>query len=62
MLDTRSPVPEFYEDSYDVAVTELEGVLAGLQSIGVDLETLESRVESLGGPWTPGRMPEWDDE
>ena len=25
-----------------------------------DLGGLERRVEELGGPWTPGRIPQWE--
>ena len=59
LLDTRSPVPGFYEDSYGVAASEFETILTSMRAISRDLEILESRIESLGGPWTPGRTPEW---
>lgn len=60
LLDTRSPVPGFYEDSYGVAASEFETILASMRVVSRDLEILESRIESLGGPWTPGRTPEWN--
>jgi hypothetical protein len=27
--------------------------------IDVDLKALEGKMESLGAPWTPGRVPVW---
>ena len=59
LLDTRTPVPAFYEDSYQAAAREFATALDGLQSISQDLDALEARLESLGAPWTPGRLPEW---
>ncbi|MGB5256508.1 MAG: hypothetical protein WBN44_04580 [Woeseiaceae bacterium] len=59
LLDTRSPVPDFYEDSYENAAREFAAVLTALRSISQDLDALEARLESLGAPWTPGRLPEW---
>lgn len=60
LLETRSEVPGFYEDSYDVAATEFAAVLSGLQAVRRDLDALEARLESLGAPWTPGREPGWN--
>jgi len=59
LLDTRSPVPAFYEDSYENAAREFATALSGLRSISNDLDELEARLESLGVPWTPGRLPDW---
>ena len=59
LLDMRSPIPGQFEESYAVAASEFADVLGELQSIGNDLSAIESRMESLGAPWTPGRTPEW---
>ncbi len=61
LLDTRTPVPAFYEDSYEAAAREFATTLDGLRSVSQDLDALEARLESLGAPWTPGRLPEWHD-
>ncbi|MBT8080603.1 MAG: glycosyl hydrolase [Gammaproteobacteria bacterium] len=61
LLETRSPVPDFYEDSYRIAADEFAAVLPRINAVRGDLEALESRLESLGGPWTPGRPPSWDE-
>ena len=59
LLDTRSPTPGLYEESYAVAASEFDGVLRDLTVLEADLARLEARLESLGAPHTPGRVPEW---
>ena len=59
LLDTRSPVPGQFEDSYAIAAAEFEVALRELRAISSELSALESRMESLGAPWTPGRTPDW---
>jgi hypothetical protein len=56
---TRFPVPEQYETSYEIAAREFSAALARLRDIRDELESVESRLEGLGAPWTPGRLPEW---
>lgn len=47
-------------DSYSIAADEFTPLLARLRSmIQVDLKGIEASLESLGAPWTPGRVPEW---
>ena len=59
LLDTRSPVPGLYEESYAVAASEFEAVLESLKAVSRDLSALEQKLESMGAPWTPGRAPDW---
>ena len=59
LLDTRSPVPGLYEESYAIAAREFETALGDLQIASRDLSALEQRLESMGAPWTPGRKPDW---
>ena len=61
LLDVRSPVPGLYEDSYAVAADEFGGVLADLTAVESDLAALETRLEQMGAPYTPGRIPLWSD-
>lgn len=50
-------------NQYTVAAQEFEGVLAQLrQLIEVDLTKLEKQLEAAGAPWTPGRIPQWQDQ
>jgi len=49
-------------NQYSAASQEFEGVLNQLrQLIEVDLSKLEKQLESAGAPWTPGRIPVWQD-
>ena len=50
-------------NQYNVAAQEFEGVLTQLrQLIEVDLARLEKQLEAAGAPWTPGRIPTWQDQ
>ena len=47
-------------DAYSIAGDEFTPVLARLHSlVDTDLKNIETNMESLGAPWTPGRIPEW---
>ena len=59
LLDTRSPVPGLYEESYAIAASEFETVLSDLRVASQNLSELEQRLEGMGAPWTPGRQPSW---
>ena len=58
-IQSQSPVPGLYEHSYRVAASELAAALAALRSLEGDLRALESTLEGMGAPWTPGRIPDW---
>lgn len=60
LLNVRSDVPGQYESSYAIAASRFAGVLSDLRAINADLEQLESQLENLGAPHTPGRVPEWE--
>ena len=48
------------ERGYKLAADAFGPVLERLrQLIEVDLKALEQDVEAAGGPWTPGRLPDW---
>ncbi|MEO0616679.1 MAG: glycosyl hydrolase [Pseudomonadota bacterium] len=59
MLDVRSDVPAMYEESYEIAASAFRSALADLTQIEADLAALESELEGLGAPHTPGRVPAW---
>ena len=61
LLDVRSDVPGLYEESYSIAAREFAAALASLRSLNDDLVSLERRLESMGAPRTPGRVPEWSE-
>jgi photosystem II stability/assembly factor-like uncharacterized protein len=50
-------------DQYTIAAEEFKPVLAKLRTlVESDLIKLEKAVEATGAPWTPGRLPEWNDQ
>ncbi len=50
-------------DAYTIAADEFAQQLAKLQTlIRVDLAKLERDMEAAGAPWTPGRVPEWQED
>ena len=60
---TSAAATRTFQDDYAAAAAEFAPVLADLrQAIGVDLKALEDQLESLGAPWTPGRLPTWQPE
>ncbi len=50
------------QDSYHQAGEAFTKVLEGLRSLRDDLSDLEEKLEAAGGPWTPGRLPNWEME
>ena len=55
-----SPPTITQQEQYDYAADAFEDALAQLNAINTDLTGLEDRLEELGAPWTPGRMPRWN--
>ena len=50
-------------DAYAIAADEFAQQLAKLRTlIQVDLAKLEKDMEAAGAPWTPGRVPEWQEQ
>jgi photosystem II stability/assembly factor-like uncharacterized protein len=51
------------EEAYRIAAQEFGPALDSLrQLVEVDLKGLEDQLESIGAPWTPGRVPRWTPE
>jgi len=49
-----------YRTNFDLAADQFTVALAGLRQIlEEDLPAIESQLEGVGGPWTPGRLPNW---
>jgi len=54
---------QLHMDSYKVAAQEFTGVLDRLRNlIENDMTSLEKDMESAGAPWTPGRIPTWQEQ
>jgi hypothetical protein len=52
-----------HTDSYNIAAAELVEQLGRLHTlVEVDLTKLEKDMEAAGAPWTPGRVPEWQEK
>jgi photosystem II stability/assembly factor-like uncharacterized protein len=50
-------------DAYSIASQELGEQLGKLRTlIQVDVVNLEKAMEAAGAPWTPGRIPEWQEK
>jgi hypothetical protein len=50
-------------DSYNIAAAEFAEQLGKLRTlVEVDLTKLEKDMEAAGAPWTPGRVPEWQEK
>jgi photosystem II stability/assembly factor-like uncharacterized protein len=50
-------------DNYNIAAAEFADLLAKLRTlVEVDLAKLEKDMEAAGAPWTPGRVPEWQEK
>ncbi len=49
-------------NAYQIAAQEFELELKKLRAlVEVDLAKLEKAMEAIGAPWTPGRIPVWQD-
>lgn len=60
---STSDVTATQRRDYEIAAEEFAPVLADLrQFMEVDLKNLEDQLEAAGGPWTPGRLPNWQPE
>lgn len=48
---------------YEIASQQFTQVLAQLRSlIEVDVSNLQKAMEAAGAPWTPGAIPNWQQE
>ena len=59
---SQSPATGLHQDAYKVAAEEFGGALERLRKLDGDLSALESQLDGLGAPWTPGRVPAWQPE
>jgi photosystem II stability/assembly factor-like uncharacterized protein len=57
---STEPPTKTQEDGYRYASEAFTKSLADLrQLLEIDLKRVEDRLEALGAPWTPSRLPEW---
>lgn len=58
---TSDPTTSFISN-YEIAVSEFKEVLLDLQNlITNDINKLETEMDKLKSPWTPGRVPVWQE-
>jgi hypothetical protein len=51
------------QNAYSIAAAEFNEQLAKLHNlITVDFDKLQKDMETAGAPWTPGRVPEWQEK
>ena len=56
---TSAPT-ETHKQNYAIAAAAFAPVLEQLRVlVEVDLKALADRLETIGAPWTPGRVPKW---
>jgi hypothetical protein len=59
---TSAPT-QTYLDAYEIAAEEFEPFLKDLgELVKVKLKGMEDKLEEIGAPWTPGRIPNWTKE
>jgi len=51
-----------HQRAYAIAAEQFGPVLEAMGGLRTDLEALESEMEGVGVPWTPGRLPAWSPE
>ncbi len=57
---STSPITQTERTAYDVLAKEFPPVLEKVKKIySEEIKPLEAKMENLGAPWTPGRIPEW---
>lgn len=60
LYNTTSPPTKTFEESYEIAYSEMQKVLSQLQSLTEQVESAQKMLDDAGAPWTPGRLPKLD--
>ncbi|MGB0430984.1 MAG: hypothetical protein ACPGLV_10965, partial [Bacteroidia bacterium] len=56
---TSAPTQTFIND-YELAYELTKPVLAELENITIEIEKIESQLDDIKAPYTPGRLPKLD--
>ncbi|MEW6758439.1 MAG: glycosyl hydrolase, partial [Acidobacteriota bacterium] len=51
-----------HEEAVRAASAAFAPFLSDLRRLAADVSAFETRMEGLGAPWTPGRVPDWKEE
>ena len=54
---STSEVTQTEKDNYEILKVELQPVLDKLNSVHEDIKDLNEKLDDIGAPWTPGRIP-----
>ena len=57
---STSGITETEKDNFAILKAELQPVLETLGSINDDIKVLNEKLDKIGAPWTPGRVPVWE--
>jgi hypothetical protein len=60
-LSTSRPT-QTHRDDYSIAAGDFGAVLAKLKGLSQETQQLEQQMEKVGAPWTPGRLPDWNEQ
>ncbi len=61
-MGSTSGITSTEEQNYEILTEEFPPVLAALKRIVEnDIPALEAELNKIGAPWTPGRMPVWNE-
>jgi len=58
-MSTTSGTTQTQADSYEILKKEIPVLLKELKSVNDRIKELNDELDSIGAPWTPGRIPEW---
>lgn len=51
-----------HQENYTIAAEAFAVELGKVKALAEEVQVLEREAEKLGAPWTPGRVPEWQDQ
>ena len=58
-LTTTAPPTATHREALELAQSDAADVVARLHKVvGTDLAAIEQRLNAVGAPWTPGRIPD----
>jgi hypothetical protein len=59
LVSTTSAPTTTFINSYNLAAKQFAPVLAELKAVGEEVKKLETKLEQMNAPYTPGRVPDW---
>ncbi|MFK7924495.1 MAG: WD40/YVTN/BNR-like repeat-containing protein, partial [Bacteroidia bacterium] len=62
LSESSSAIPTEMKDQYEIAGELFEPVMEQLEGVVSAVQKIEKELETMGAPYTPGRMPNWNRE